>query len=202
MKLIPSIEARLVDEFWHHQGIVDEYNQQVRKHWKGEPMSLEMELKRIADRLEMIHNHLVKLPEKDPQLDAKLIKEEIAETPEPSKKKSVEKQEKPGTKAGKFEPKAEKLDEEFEEEDVEEEGVDELFEEEASDNGEMSLDELGDKCKKLLEAGKDKEHRAKIRGLFVEVLKNGFGKEKTSELKPSERKNFVATFEKRVKEKK
>ena len=171
---------------------------------------LTLETKRVADRLEMIHNHLVKLPEKDPQLDAKLIKEEETETnPKHSGKfvgstsigtsKDSKVQESSKLSGKKPSPKAEELDEEFEEEDAEEEGVDELFEEEASDNGEMSLDELGDKCKKLLEAGKDKEHRAKIRGLFVEVLKNGFGKEKTSELKPSERKNFVATFEKRVK---
>ena len=52
-------------------------------------MPIEQELKRIADRLEMIHNHLVKLPEQNPKLDVELEEqeeaEEQAEAPKPKK---------------------------------------------------------------------------------------------------------------------
>jgi hypothetical protein len=45
-------------------------------------MTLELELKRIADRLEMIHNHLVNLPEQDKKLDKRLeVEEETEEAP-------------------------------------------------------------------------------------------------------------------------
>lgn len=161
-------------------------------------LTLVGEVKRVADRLEMIHNHLARMPESDKGLDAKLLKEEVEEK-KPATLKAAGKPESSGAKPSKkSEPKAEDLDTEEIEEADEIEGVDDLFEE-VSDTGEMSPEELADKCKKLLEGGKDKEARAKIRGLFVEVLKNGFGKEKTSELKPAERKNFYVTFEKRVK---
>lgn len=165
-------------------------------------LTLVGEVKRVADRLEMIHNHLVRLPEKDPKLDAKLTTEEIAETPELSKKKSVEKHEKPGTKAGKSEPKVQEPDTEaVEEADDDVEGVDELFEEESA-SSEMSAEQLAEKCKGILASGVDKEARAHIRTLFVQVLKNTFNTDKTSQLKPADRKLFVDTFEKRVKEKK
>jgi hypothetical protein len=169
-------------------------------------LTLVGEVKRVADRLEMIHNHLARMPESDKGLDAKLIKEEAeAESPKSTKSSlpvgqtAIPKSTKSQSPSKKPEPKAEELEPEIEEADDDVDGVDDLFEEEAADTGEMSSEELADKCKKLLEGGKDKEARGKIRGLFVEVLKNGFGKEKTSELKPTERKNFYATFEKRVK---
>jgi hypothetical protein len=38
-----------------------------------------LQLKRIADRLEMIHNHLSKLPESNPKLDVELEEQEEAE---------------------------------------------------------------------------------------------------------------------------
>jgi hypothetical protein len=49
-------------------------------------MTIELELKRIADRLEMIHNHLVKLPEADSKLDKRLEKEEESDEA-PAKRK-------------------------------------------------------------------------------------------------------------------
>jgi DNA (cytosine-5)-methyltransferase 1 len=160
------------------------------------------EQKRVADRLEMIHNHLVKLPEKDPKLDAKLIKEEEAEVKKSVSPTKPSKESKTtGSKGKGSTAVAEDLDEEIQEADDDAEGVDELFEEESA-SSEMSAEQLAEKCKGILASGADKEARAHIRTLFVQVLKNTFNADKTSQLKPADRKLFVDTFEKRVKEKK
>jgi hypothetical protein len=173
-----------------------------------------LETKRVADRLEMIHNHLVKLPEKDSQLDSKLIKTELTQEgedfPIPTSKTSSpmkpSKESKTTGSKGKAVTMAaaediDILGEEIEEAEQEAEEELEGLEPVAS-NGDWTEDEIADKCKAVLDAGKDKEARSKIRTLFVEVLKNTFGKEKLSELKPADRKTFYTTFEKRVKEKK
>jgi hypothetical protein len=50
--------------------------------------NIALQLKRIADRLEMIHNHMSKFPESNPKLDEELVEEEEAEEA-PKSTKSV-----------------------------------------------------------------------------------------------------------------
>lgn len=160
-------------------------------------LKLVHEGKRIADRLEMIHNHLAKFPETNTKLDEQLEEEELSEEavikklPKDSKKASAP------TKTVKEPSRVELVSvEEPTEEDSE---VEEMLIEDESETDHMSEKELSAKCKAFLEAAKDQTAKARVRTLFVEVLKNTFGKDKTSELEEADRKTFVETLEKRIK---
>lgn len=137
-----------------------------------------LQLKRIADRLEMIHNHLTNLPEKNPKLDAELEEEEEAEeAPKSTKSVKGSKAENATTKNAKAPSKAVpvSVEEKLTEDDVR-----------IAANGliKSAIKSAGNKEKGVAEG---KKHVKRVLGEF--------DCEKIEDLQESDYKNAIRAFE-------